>query len=160
METKNVCDKATEQRLRRIMKKMRERCSPNAVGKPRFYYFESGIRVCDEWRDFETFKQWALKSGFEIGLSIDRIDNQKGYSPDNCRWANACQQSQNQRKRCTATGSRFKGVKPQGGKWRAGISANKVRMHLGTFKTEEQAALAYNMAAMKLHGEYAVLNQV
>jgi hypothetical protein len=142
------------------MKKMRDRCSPNAVGKPRVYYYESGIRVCDEWKDFDTFKEWALKSGFEIGLSIDRIDNEKGYSPDNCRWANACQQSQNQRKRSTAKHSRFKGVKRNGCKWVARISANKVRKWLGTFATEEQAAEAYNRAAMNLHGEYAVLNQV
>lgn len=160
METKNVCDKATEQCLRRILNKMRYRCSPTSTGKPRFYYYDSGIRVCDEWKDFITFKEWAIASGFEIGLSVDRIDNQKGYSPDNCRLANACQQSQNQRKRSTAKQSRFKGVKPQGGKWRARISANKVRKSLGVFATEEQAAAAYNKAALELHGEYAVLNQL
>jgi hypothetical protein len=160
METKNVCDKATEKRLRRILTKMRERCSHKAAGKPRHYYYESGIRVCDEWNDFETFKQWAIAKGFKIGLSIDRIDNQKGYCPSNCRLANPCQQSQNQRKRCTAQGSRFKGVSPRGSRWGAKISANKVCKWLGTFQTEEQAAVAYNMAAIKLHGEYAVLNQV
>lgn len=65
-------------------------------------YGGRGIAVCDEWRtSFEAFKEWADKSGYNSTLDLDRIDNDKGYSPENCRWvtkkANANNTSQNHR---------------------------------------------------------------
>ena len=57
-----------------------------------------GIRVCDEWKDnFINFKTWALNNGYEDTLSIDRIDNNKNYGPDNCRWATLQEQNSNKR---------------------------------------------------------------
>lgn len=51
------------------------------------YYRDKGISVCDDWRyDFENFKSWALKNGYEDHLSIDRIDADGNYDPSNCRW--------------------------------------------------------------------------
>lgn len=61
-------------------------------------YGSRGITICDEWKDdFVEFLYWALKHGWEKGLSIERIDFNKGYSPDNCKWIPMSEQSKNRR---------------------------------------------------------------
>jgi len=65
---------------------MNDRCrNPNNPSFKR--YGGRGIHVCDEWSlDYGAFKDWAISNGYCEGLSIDRVDNSCGYSPDNCRW--------------------------------------------------------------------------
>lgn len=59
-------------------------------------YGGRGITVCDEWRnDYVTFESWAINNGYKQGLSIDRIDNNGNYCPENCRWVTTKQQNRN-----------------------------------------------------------------
>lgn len=60
------------------------------------YYLNKNISMCDEWEsNYLAFKKWVLENGYKKGLIIDRIDNAKGYSPDNCRFVTAKQSSRN-----------------------------------------------------------------
>lgn len=63
-------------------------------------YGGRGITVCDEWREsFEAFASWAKRNGYHADLQIDRISNDKGYSPDNCRFVSVRANHQNKRPR-------------------------------------------------------------
>lgn len=58
-------------------------------------YGGRGISVCNDWHDYNIFRQWSLKNGWDIGLSIDRIDNNGNYEPSNCRWTDQQTQVKN-----------------------------------------------------------------
>ena len=61
-------------------------------------YYKRGITYCEEWEDFEPFYEWAMSHGYKDGLTLDRINNDKGYSPDNCRWTTIKEQQNNTRR--------------------------------------------------------------
>lgn len=62
-------------------------------------YGGAGIKICEEWiKDKEAFSIWAINNGYSYGLSLDRIDNLKGYNPDNCRFITPHEQIQNQKR--------------------------------------------------------------
>lgn len=72
-------------RLYTIFDNMNRRCKSMKVHNAHRYSLR-GITVCKEWKTFEAFRDWALDNGYADDLEIDRINNDKGYSPDNCRW--------------------------------------------------------------------------
>lgn len=84
--------------LNEIWSAMKQRCS-NKNSKDYKNYGGRGISVCEEWeKDFTVFYEWSVKSGYKKGLSIDRIDVNGDYRPDNCRWVTQRVQSNNMRK--------------------------------------------------------------
>lgn len=77
-------------------RKMVARCCDEA-DKDYHNYGARGITVCEEWLSYPNFHKWALKNGYEKGLTIDRINNDKGYQPSNCRFITLQKQERNKR---------------------------------------------------------------
>lgn len=82
-------------RLRKIYEGMNARCYNPAHVSAKIY-FNKGITICDAWlHNPSDFYRWSFDNGYTESLTLDRIDNQLGYSPENCRWTNKDIQSQN-----------------------------------------------------------------
>lgn len=91
-------------RLYSSWRAMLNRCQ-NKCDEEKFRaYGGRGISVCPEWREFEQFKEWALANGYSDQLSLDRLDVNGNYCPENCRWATPKQQARNRRDNVTYQG--------------------------------------------------------
>jgi hypothetical protein len=74
---------------------MRKRCN-NENDKDYYRYGGRGIKVCDDWNEsFERFYEWAMNNGYQDNLTIERLDNDKGYNSENCKWIPMSEQSNN-----------------------------------------------------------------
>ena len=121
--------------------KMIDRCNnPKSVGFK--HYGSRGITVCEEWLDVRNFVAWADTTYIE-GTSLDRIDNDKGYSPDNCRWADREVQAVNRGMFKNNT-SGYVGVasNKRSNKYTSYIRVNSKGVHIGSYLTIEDAVLA------------------
>jgi hypothetical protein len=158
-ETTNQPTKQELRKLRTCWHHMVDRChNPKCKAHP--WYGARGITVCDEWRNgSKAFVDWALANGFKVGLTIDRRENDLGYSPDNCRFVTRSVNQQNRRKPAGSR-SRFIGISKSTDekRWQAHIQKDGQRRYVGQYRTERQAALAYDAAALEIYGPDARLN--
>jgi len=132
-------------RLYRIWKNMRTRCRNPNVQQAANYSLR-GISFCSEWDDYKEFFSWAMKNGYKDNLSIDRIDVDGDYRPENCRWATHKDQSQNTQLLRSTNKTGFRGVTIRDGKFVARATNHIIskRVFLGYFESAESAALAYD----------------
>lgn len=88
---------ASKSRLYTIWRDMKLRCyNKKQIGYKN--YGARGIKVCNEWLyDFISFKNWAMDSGYQNGLTLDRLDNDGNYEPSNCKWSTPKEQSNHKR---------------------------------------------------------------
>lgn len=110
-------------------------------------YGARGITICDAWRtNFITFYEWAIDNGYHETLSIDRIDVNKGYSPDNCRFADTKTQARNTRVLQKNNTSGYRGVSfnKMINKYTAEITVDYKKIVIGNFDDPVHAAMAYD----------------
>lgn len=134
-----------------LYQSIKGRCyTPKATGYE--YYGAIRINMCDRWLGDDGFVNFFGDMGkIPSGMSIDRIDPTKGYSPDNCRWANQSLQSYNTRKKVTNTSGRT-GVGFYDNRWVATITKGGKQISLGSYHNFEEAVHAREQAELKYFG--------
>jgi hypothetical protein len=136
-------------RLRIVWYNMIARCYNPRVLKFKDYG-KRGISICAEWRNnFDAFYAWALVSGYDISLQIDRIDNDGDYTPDNCRFVTRRENVTNRQRK----GKYGTGVYKAKSGFCAKIRFNGKGLYLGMFSTPEVAQQAYQNKLRQLQGD-------
>ena len=141
-----------DSRIYCVWEHMNHRCT-NTSNKN---YGGRGITVCEDWQIFEHFYKWSIENGYKDDLSLDRINFNGGYRPDNCRWATRKVQAENHRRRQDNT-SGYIGVCAFRQRFLARAQRGGRTVHLGCFDTAIEAAHVRD-AYVKEHYESPTLN--
>lgn len=116
-------------RLLRILEGMKKRCyNPN--DKVYRWYGAKGVKVCDEWINNPiSFEEWALSNGYQNGSTIDRINPEKDYCPENCRWVSL---EDNSKWKSTTSQIEVNGITDSGKGWskRLGYGVNYINTYI------------------------------
>jgi len=141
---KHSTHKASGTRLHKIWIQMKARCYIESSGSYK-NYGANGITVCNEWKDsFEEFRDWSILNNYSDSLSIDRINSNGNYSPQNCRWTTKKTQQRNTRRLNSKNTSGYRGVTFSYNKWESKIKVDYKPIYLGRFDTKIEAALVYD----------------
>lgn len=113
-------------KLYNVWRGVKKRCNtPTYYAYPQ--YGGRGIKICKDWENnFDAFYQWALSNGYEVGLTIDRIDNDGNYEPSNCRWATWKEQGNNRRTNVYIT---FNGKTQSMSQWADELGITREALH-------------------------------
>lgn len=134
-----------------IWKSMRERCN-NQRCKAYYRYGGRGIKVDPSWDDFWRF--YSDMGPRPPGRQMDRIDNNKGYSRENCRWVTPSINNSNKR---SPRKGMLRGVHIKRGRYIASIRISGITHHIGCFSTEEEAHKAYLKISIEWWGPRSIV---
>lgn len=119
---------------------MKQRCY-NTKNASYQHYGAKGIIVCDEWQEFIPFYDWAMANGYQDDLTIDRIDVNGNYEPNNCRWANIEQQNNNKSDTKLIT---YKGKTQSLSKWTKELNIKFTTLNARIYKWNMPLDVAFN----------------
>lgn len=152
-------------RIYRIWQLMKRRCN-SPTCKSYKDYGERGISICDEWNDFRNFKRWALEHGYADNLTIERIDVDGNYCPENCTWITIQQQERNRRntvwitydgqRMCITEACRLAGISVAGVRKR---EANGMDITEAIIKKNAQSENSLRQKVKKLGLKYSTVYQ-
>ena len=131
MPRNHVTHGMSNTRLYSIYRDMKNRCN-GLKKRDKANYHDRGITYCKEWDRFENFKEWALSHGYREDLTLDRIDNNGNYEPNNCRWITRAEQNLNTRQNHFIT---YRGETHTVKEWALilGIKPSTLRSRLNTY---------------------------
>ena len=104
-------------------------------------YGARGITICEDWLTFENFHKWAVTHGFKEGLTIDRINNDGNYCPENCRWVTNLEQAKNKQNTIRIT---YKGITDSLQGWTKRLSFKKNTLRVRITKLKWSVEKAFN----------------
>lgn len=148
----NITHGLTKHRLYGTWSSMTNRCN-NKSNHAYNDYGGRGITVCERWLNIANFIE-DMYPTFVEGLTLDRKENDLGYSKDNCRWVTQTTQTRNTRRLISKNTTGYRGVNLSGNKYMARISTDNGRIYLGSFKTDIEAAKAYDKYVIDNNSEH------
>lgn len=146
----------TNTRLHRIWSAMHERCERKS--HEYFHcYGGRGIKVCEEWNDYKKFREWALNNGYAENLTLDRINVNDNYCPENCRWADWEIQQNNKRSNHNLT---YEGQTKTISEWSrfTGINKTTIRARIASGWSADDVLNKPVRKRLNGHGLYAKMD--